>query len=274
MEIIYENLKVLRIKGCSLPIEIIIEINYPDKKYLINNKEKNFKEIKDFLFKAKFELISQLDLVYQKYNYLRFLYGKLFRKIIRHLKNECNVYEIARYILNITGSQDNFVDGEKIYPEMVEDYVSDFSSYMLISFNNIFLYLISLFQKNDTSLEKHYENMLIKGQAKYRGFYLYKCEEDESMEEFIINLFFDKINCMPIAQNILFTNEETSFEEIQAFFYRAILCEYNTLFVVEINDSFSEFQQNAVNKNIDTILSSYNKSTKKIILRKIKIIYI
>ena len=263
LEIIYENLKVLRIKGCSLPIEIIIEINYPDKKYLINNKEKNFKEIKDFLFKAKFEQISQLDLVYQKYNYLRFLYGKLFRKIIRHLKNECNVYEIARYILNITGSQDNFVDGEKINPEMVEDYVSDFSSYMLISFNNIFLYLISLFQKNDTSLEKHYENMLIKGQAKYRGFYLYKCEEDESMEEFIINLFFDKINCMPIAQNILFTNEETSFEEIQAFFYRAILCEYNTLFVVEINDSFSEFQQNAVNKNIDTILSSYNKSTKK-----------
>ena len=43
-------------------------------------------------------------------------------------------------------------------------------------------------------------------------------------------------------QKVLMTSKETSSEEIQSFFHRAILCNYNTLFVVEINDSFTDFQ--------------------------------
>ena len=49
-----------------------------------------------------------------------------------------------------------------------------------------------------------------------------------------------KIGKKPIAQNILISNKETSIEEIKAFLYRAILCDYNTLFVIEINNSFSD----------------------------------
>jgi hypothetical protein len=79
------------------------------------------------------------------------------------------------------------------------------------------------------------------------------------MEEFIINLFWDKINELPIAQNVLITNKETSTEEIQAFFHRAILCNYNTLFVVEINDSFSDYQQSKMNNYIDSLLSYKNQ---------------
>ena len=40
----------------------------------------------------------------------------------------------------------------------------------------------------------------------------------------MINLFYDKTGGLPIAQNILIANKETSSEEIQAFFHRAILC--------------------------------------------------
>ena len=43
-------------------------------------------------------------------------------------------------------------------------------------------------------------------------------------------------------QKVLMTSKETSSEEIQSFFHRAILYNYNTLFVVEINDSFTDFQ--------------------------------
>ena len=56
-----------------------------------------------------------------------------------------------------------------------------------------------------------------------KGIYLYECE-NISKEEFIINLFKEKINKMPIAQNVLITNKETSSEELQAFLNRAILC--------------------------------------------------
>ena len=38
------------------------------------------------------------------------------------------------------------------------------------------------------------------------------------MEEFIINIFWKKINKLPIAQNILITNKETPSEEIRLFF--------------------------------------------------------
>ena len=81
--------------------------------------------------------------------------------------------------------------------------------------------------------------MLIKEKKRYQGFYIIKYE-NESKEEFILNLFWNIIGQLPVEQNILINSKETSQEEIQAFFYRAILCDYNSLFVVQINDSFSD----------------------------------
>ena len=262
LEVIYDNMKVLRIKGTSLPITIIREINYPNRQYLLNEKEINFQAIKTFLFKAKTEQILQLDIIYKYKKYLRFLYGMQFRKVIKHLEDESSVLEITRYILNKTDSKETIIDGEKCNPKKTYD-CTEAESYKLYinnSFNNTSDYILSLFKKNNTSLEKHYKKLLIKGEAKYKGFYLYKCEQDESMEEFILNIFLEKMECLPIAQNILITNEGTSPEEIQAFFYRAILCNYNTLFVIEINNSFTEFQQNIMNIYINKILNESDKN--------------
>jgi hypothetical protein len=50
---------------------------------------------------------------------------------------------------------------------------------------------------------------------------------------------------------------------MQSFFNRAILCDYNTLFLVEINDSFSDFQQNIMYTYIDTLLSYKNEKYKE-----------
>ena len=91
---------------------------------------------------------------------------------------------------------------------------------------NISHFINSLFEKNETSLQKHYEKMLIKIKNKYKGFYLHKCENSESMEEFIINIFLEKIGQLPISQNLLIMNKEISSEIIQAFFYKVILCDY------------------------------------------------
>jgi len=68
---------------------------------------------------------------------------------------------------------------------------------------------------------------------------------------------------LPNAQNILIANKETSPEEIQAFSYRAILCNYNILFVVEINDSFSDYQQYILNSYIANLLSEKYKNYKE-----------
>ena len=96
--------------------------------------------------------------------------------------------------------------------------------------------------------------MLIKTEQKYKGIYIHKCE-NESMEEYIFYLFQEKLDKLPIAQNILVCNNETSIEEIQSFLYRAILCEYNTLFIIELFESFSCFQYNEMYRYIDELLS-------------------
>ena len=61
------------------------------------------------------------------------------------------------------------------------------------------------------------------------------------MEDDILQICLDLAGQLPIAQNILISHKETSYEEMQAFFNRSILCQYNTLFIVEINNSFSDF---------------------------------
>ena len=83
------------------------------------------------------------------------------------------------------------------------------------------------------------------------------------MEEDILQIFLDKIGKIPIAQNILISSKETSYEEMQAFFNRAILCKYNTLFVVEINGSFSNYQQRCMNIFIDKLLTYQYKLKEK-----------
>ena len=61
------------------------------------------------------------------------------------------------------------------------------------------------------------------------------------MEEDIIKIFLDKIGKIPNSQNILFNNKEKLFEEMQAFFNRAILYKYNSLFIFKVSNSFSDY---------------------------------
>lgn len=57
LELIYDNIRVLRIKGSSLSILIIIEIKYPTIKYSLeyslDKKGVNFEFMIDYLFRAK-----------------------------------------------------------------------------------------------------------------------------------------------------------------------------------------------------------------------------
>jgi hypothetical protein len=79
--------------------------------------------------------------------------------------------------------------------------------------------------------------------------------QQDNIGQYILNLFINRIGKLPISQNILICGKETSIEEIQSFLYRAILCEYNTLFVFEIIESLSEYQYNKIYTYIDKILS-------------------
>ena len=270
IEVIYDKMKILRTKGYNIPILINISIKYPEiiYKYNKDDEEKNFEDIKNYLFTIKNDYENRLNIIYQNEKYLRFLYGKLFRKIKLHQEGNCEVLEIIKYILNKTDYKDKITDGDTYNKKIGEDFENDYKDYTIQIFDNMSKYIISLFEKNDLDYEKHYNNILIQEKNKYRGFYIKKCKII-SMEEYIIYLFKEKLNKLPIAQNILICSNETSIEELQSFLYRAILCEHNTLFIIEILKSFTNFQHNRMYSYIDKLLTykfenSENKNKNKL----------
>ena len=266
LEIIYDKINILRKKGFNIPIVINVSIKYPEIKYKLNGQEKEFSKIKDYLFKVKNDYEEQLKTIYENEKYLRLLYGKLFRKVKKHQGGNFEISEMIRYILNKTSNKDKIQDGDLYNESLGEDYEDQYNDYTKKIFIQISKYLISLFKKNDLNFQKHYDNMKIIEKSKYRGISIKKCEKN-SMEEYILGLFLEKLDKLPIAQNILICSNETSIEEIQSFLYRAILCESNTLFVVEILESFSNFQHNKMYSYIDKLLSikldKYKKQNKE-----------
>ena len=259
IEILYDKIKVLRVKGYNIPILINIEIKYPNIIYKLNKnneeEEKDFDSIKNYLFTIKNDYEDQLNTIYQNEKHLRFLYGNLFRKVKLHQEGNCPIKDIIRYILNKTEYDNNkIIDGEPYNIKIGSDFETEYKEYTKKIFEYMAKYIISLFDKNGLDFEKHYSNMIINGNKKYRGIFIFKCD-NISMEEYILYLFQEKLDKLPIAQNILICSNETSIEEIQSFLYRAILCEYNTLFIIEILESFSSFQHNRMYSYIDKLLS-------------------
>ena len=260
-ETIYEYMTILRTKGSSLPILIKISIEFPKVTYFLENVERKFNEIQNFLYNAKNNIIRKIDLIYKQKTNLRFFYGKQFERIIEHLDGNIKIDSFLRYILNNTDKK-LINEGFCSNPRNTNDYVNEYDIYNDNSFENISNYINTLFQNNGLNIEKHYENILIKEQNdnknnKLKGLYIYESQSD-SMEEDILQIFLNKIGTIPLAQNILISNKETSYEEMQAFFNRAILCKFNTLFIVEINNSFSDYQQKIMNNFIDKLLTYKN----------------
>ena len=268
LEIIYDNMTILRKKGNSLPIKINIKItvdnNEPIQKYYLYDKEITFEKIYDFLLKVKNTYISQLESLYKYKINLRFLYGKQFITFMNHIENDINIEPILRYILNNTNNNMPINEGNKEIIRKTNDWKNQFEIYNKNSLEFISDYITTLFQKNYITLNEHYNKMKLNND--YKGIFVHKCDYF-SMEEFILNIFLDKMNLLPIAQNILIINKETSVEEIQSFLYRSILCNYNTLFVIAINNSFSDYQKNKMINYLEYLLKYknqiYNKEKKK-----------
>jgi len=256
IEEIKELMTVLRMKGSTLSISICVNITYPDVYYTLDGKKRDFKEIHDFLTKAKTNIINKLDSIYKDMTTIRFLYGKQIDCILNHIQGSTKINSFLRYILNYTDSNE-VKEGKKFFMRKTLDYINETNNYNNDSFNIIHDYIISLFNENGTSIENHYKKISIKERNKLKGIYTYFSKSD-SLEEDILRIYLDKVGKVPIAQNILINSKETSYEEMQAFFHRAILCQYNTLFVVELNGSFSPYQQRCMNIFLDKILTFKN----------------
>ena len=266
LEIIINYMKELRSRGSSLPIIITIIIKKESKnnnelekiEYCLGGQEKDFEEIRKFLSNVKEKYVSQLEMMYKEKVNLRMLYGQQFMSLMKHLESGISIDSFLRYILNITDNNKQIHEGYRAMGRKVQDYIKYYEKYNEESLENISSYITTVFKNNEITPEKYYDDIKIIPINGYKGIYSYECKKNE-MEKNIIYLFWNNIFGLPVAQNVLITNNETSPEEIQAFFNRAILCKYNTLFVVEINDTFSIHQQSLMNNYLNDLLSYKNK---------------
>ncbi len=260
---IYELMNILRTKGSTLPISIRIDISYPEVNYYLgkDEKKKDFKDIHDFLLKAKYSITDKLDSVYKQMSTARFLYGKQINTMINHFRGSTKINSLLRYIINFTDSKE-IKEGKKAFKRKTDDYINETNNYNNDSFSFIHDYIISLFSENRSSITNHYKKISIKKEHDLKGIYTY-FSKSVSLEEDILKIFLEKVGKIPIAQNILINSKETSYEEMQAFFHRAILCEDNALFIVELNGSFSPYQQRCMNVFIDNVLTFQNNEFKK-----------
>ena len=100
-------------------------------------------------------------------------------------------------------------------------------------YKNCINYIKQLFESCDFSLSKLFSpsNINKENLENYKGLFIYYFPS-EFLEQYVINIYLNLTNNLPIYQTILFCNQETNKEEIFSFLYRAILCEENILFTI------------------------------------------
>ena len=192
-------------------------------KYYVDGKsKKNFQEIIDGLKKILSELKEKQIEGYEKEPLIRYIYGRQFNLLYEALeaKNYNCINSLLKYITDDSNKNivKNFTKNDK--GDVIENNIQDWKKY-----------LESVLKINKLTLEKIYNPTLLKNEKLKResGVFTYVCEKPET------NLF-QIYKCLtgnnPIAQNILLCNKMTSNEEITAFLYRSVLCEFKSCFII------------------------------------------
>ena len=137
------------------------------------------------------------------------------------------------------------MDNKKIYPLLINitrnkliKQIKDSKLYKGNKIENIMQnykqYLEENLINNNLDLNIIYKDSLIfeEFKSKYKGLYINYVDKSENLEKelFLIYKYLTKNN--PIPQNILLCTKDTSNEELTAFIYRAILCEFNACFIL------------------------------------------
>ena len=195
----------------------------PQLEYFVDEKNKtDFKEIINDLKNILSELKEKQINGYKTIPLIRYLYGLQFNLLYNYLggKNKNQMESLLKYITN--DSNKKIIDKFDIKKgkDLIQNNIEDWN-----------VYLKKILEINNLTLENIYKPTLIikKNLVKNTGIFTYKCDKPEK-NLFQIYKYLTGHN--PIAQNILLCNKMTSNEEIASFIFRALLCEFNSCFIV------------------------------------------
>ena len=253
---IYEYMQEIYYKGYPKSITIEVVINHKENKgiefMLDNNKVDDYNLLYNKLKEIKDELKSAQINAYKNKPLIRYIYGRQFNFMYDALKNNKNKKEIEsllKYFTNnlITKYLDKF--DYKETNNIFEDLITNCDNYFK-----------KIFEINNLTLEKIYEETIVDQKLngiEYKGMYIYSCN---NLEKQVYQIYKYLTKHTPSAQNILLCNEDTSYEEIASFLYRAIFCEFNSCFIVYgIEQLKYEQKSNIIELLNDVFVENYEK---------------
>ena len=225
----------------GFPEEIIIIFNIKiELKCFFNSKEYKILELINYFKQEEIKCEKILSKAIANSNEIRFFYGKQL-----YLINKCimrkEIDEIKDLITCVTNgiiidfnSDFKYVEekGKNIYENMI---------------NNIKNFINTQLIYNGKKIEDIYSKNIIqniennkKEKIDYKGFYFYPTSIEEND---ILNIFYFLTKSIPMNNNILFCNRETSIEEIHTFILKSIYCENNSLFLIFIPQYINNLQK-------------------------------
>lgn len=238
IEILREDIEDLISKGYPVDFffkiimckeDVYIEIENP-KEIRTILKEKNNGKVKDKYSIREISLIirEELDNLiksqfkgYINKEVIHFIYGRQFNHLIKYRRLRVgDVDNFLKYFTNnkITKIPDfTYVrdDDYNIFEDML---------------NNCELFLNYVLKENNLKIEDIYENNKIKRPG-YEGLHLYYMKV-EDMEKEIIEWYELLTGNISTAHTTLLCNDDTTIEEIIAFLFRAIFCNYYVFFTI------------------------------------------
>jgi len=219
------KIKVNVIKEENKEVKLDSKISY----YIDNEKlQKDYKELVFQLMKILSFLESKQIDSYKEKPLIRYLYGRQFKLLNDYFKsddvinqNEKKVNSLLKYITNDLFKKNIKNGNTERKGNVIENNIKECD-----------IYLNNIIAENGLTLDKIYKNTIIKQELKkykYKGIYIYLCKK---LEKDLFQIYKYLTGNNPIAQNILLCNKITTNEQITSFLYRAILCEYNSCFII------------------------------------------
>ena len=209
------------------PEEINIQININDFKSSFLGFGKNYDDIISNL-KTKLNELKKVQLeAYKKRPLIRFIYGRQFNMIYNYLIKAIEIKKISPFLKFLTNNlikEENIDFNYKSTENLYEDLI-----------NNIENYLSEILLKNKLTIEDIYKDSLIKAKGKgydFRGVFLYLCNQSNQIDKDLFHIYKYLTENIPIAQTVLLCYKETTNEESVSFLHRAVLCEFNSCFII------------------------------------------
>ena len=225
--------------------EVKVIRNYTEEQ-LINKLIEELKNRKKEVFEVQKE--------FYKTNILStFIFGKLNVLLCDYLlqkKTNTKINNLFTYITQNHYKNKNVYCDDTFSKENYSESKQFFNSYLQAIINN-----------NNISLENLFSEAKIKSEV--NGIYSRFVTTTETDKE-IIEVVYQLTKKYPIPHAFLMCNEDTSYEEVIAFIYRALYCQHHILFSIYNIDVIAVEKKNSIITEITHILNYYEESKKTI----------